>query len=456
MLLEESALEDKSLLVDLVLYNGKIYTTEGFTEAGIAIDNGRIFKIAKDTNLPKSSSKINLNEHLVLPGLIDSHVHLRDQERAYREDFFTGTRAAAAGGFSLVLDMPNNKPVTMDVQSLRERMKLAEKRLLVNVAFYSAFPETLNDIRSIVNEGAVAFKLFLLEKIGGLNIDDDAAMLQAFNEVGRASVPVAVHAEDKETFEAEVKRMQSENHSDIYAYLKAHSPDVEAKAVQRVIRLAGKSKTHVHLCHISSVQSLSLIKMAKDAGVNVTCEVTPHHLLLASKDLKRYKSLAVTIPPVRTREDLKALWSALRQGLIDTLGSDHAPHAMKEKKPESVWKVKPGIAGLETTIPLLLTQVNKGRLTMAELVQLTSEKPAKIFHLNNRGALSKGCYADLVVVDIKREHEIDSSKFYSKAKFSPFDGWKAKGKPVKTFVNGHLVMDEGEIFAKPGTGQIIR
>ncbi len=455
MLLEESAVEDKHLLVDLVLHNGKIYTLKGFTAAGIAIEKGRIFKIAKETNLPKASSKMNLNGHIVLPGLIDSHVHLRDQERAYKEDFFTGTAAAAAGGFSLVIDMPNNKPVTMNAQSLKGRMKLAEKRVLVNVAFYSAFPQTTKEISSIAKGGAIAFKLFLLEKIGGLNIDDDTEVLRAFNEVKKADVPVAVHAEDKETFESKMKRIQDEKRNDIDALLEAHSSKVEAKAVQRIIRIAKKSEAHVHFCHISSAESLSLIKKARSVGVNITCEVTPHHLLLTSRDLKRYKNLAVTLPPARTGEDMKALWNALKQGLIDTLGSDHAPHAVEEKKPESVWEVKPGIAGLETMLPLMLTQVNKGRLTIAELIQLTSKKPAETFRLRDRGTLGKGCLADLVVVDIKREHKIDSSKFHSKAKFSPFDGWKAKGKPEKTFVNGRLVMDEGEIVAKPGTGQII-
>lgn len=444
------------MLVDLALCNGKIYTPKGFAEAGIAIENGRIFKIAKETNLPKASSKIDLNGHIVLPGLIDSHVHLRDQNRAYKEDFFTGTAAAAAGGFSLVMDMPNNKPVTMDVQSLRERMKLAEKRVVVNVAFFSAFPETLEEIGSIVKEGAVAFKLHLLEKIGGLNIDDDTAVLRAFDEVRKEGVPVAVHAEDKDDFESKVRKLQNENRSDIDAFLEAHSSDVEVKAVQRMIRLGEKSSARIHFCHISSAKSLSLIKKARSFGVNITCEVTPHHLLLTTQDLKRYKNLAVTIPPVRTKGDVKALWNALKEGLVDTVGSDHAPHAVEEKKHESIWDVKPGIAGLETTLPLLLTQMNKGRLTLTELVQLTSKGPAEIFHLKDRGALSRGCHADLVVVDSKQEHKIDSSKFHSKCKFSPFDGWKVRGRPVKTFVNGRLVMDKGEIVAKPGIGEIIR
>ncbi len=142
--------------------------------------------------------------------------------------------------------------------------------------------------------------------------------------------------------------------------------------------------------------------------------------------------------------------------MIDAVASDHAPHMVEEKEAESVWEVKPGIPGLETMLPLLLTQVNEGRLTLPNLINVTSKRPAEIFHLRDRGSLAEGCYADLVVVDMKRKHRIDSSKFYSKAKYSPFDGWKVKGIPTKTFVNGKLVMDDGEIVAKPGTVQIIR
>ncbi len=439
-----------------MLRNAKIYIRGRIVEAGLAIDEGRIFKIAKEPNLPSASTKMNLKGHITLPGLIDPHVHLRNQQLAYKEDFFSGTAAAAAGGVTLTIDMPNNKPVTMDSTSLRERMRLAERRAVVNVAFYSAFPEKLEDVPSIVEDGAVAFKLYMSEKIGGLDVDDDKSLLQAFNKVVKMGVPVAVHAEDRKILENMRREMEKAGRKDLGAYLKAHPPEAEARAISRIIQLAKKSGVQVHFCHMTSAIGLNAFLTAKKAGLSVTCEVTPHHFLLSSEHFKRYGTFALTDPPLRTKEDVMALWSALKQGSIDALASDHAPHTIEEKEVRSVWDTKPGIPGLETTLPLLLTQVNEGRLTMEDLVRLTSEKPLKIFNLRNRGGLEKGNWADIVVVDINRKYKIDSSNFYSKAKYSPFNGWSVKGKPTKTFVNGQLVMDEGDVIAKPGTGQILR
>jgi len=444
------------LTVDLVLRNTKVYTSRGIVKAGVAIDEGRIFKVAKEPSLPQASIESDLKGHLLLPGLIDPHVHHRDQQLAYKEDFSSGTAAAAAGGVTLTIDMPNNKPVTMDVKSLRERMNLAKTRAVVNVAFYSAFPENLEEIRPIVMEGAVAFKLYLSQRIGGLDIEDDDALLHAFNEVKKRKVLISVHAEDMGMLEKMREEMQRAGRKDVEAYLKVHSPEAEKRAVERILQLVKKSGVHIHFCHISSAGGLKNILTAKSMGLPVTCEVTPHHLLLSSEHLKRYGMMVLMNPPLRTREDAEALWKALKQGFIDALASDHAPHTMEEKEYGSVWNIKPGIPGLETTLPLLLTQVNMGRLTISDLVRATSEMPAKIFRLRGRGSVEEGCCADLVVVDMRREYEIDSSRFYSKAKFSPFDGWRVKGKPIKTFVNGQLVMDEGEIVAKPGTGQIVR
>jgi len=444
------------LLVDLVLNNAKIYTRKRIVEGGIAIDEGRIFRIAREPNLPQASGKIDLKGLLLLPGVIDSHVHLRDQQLAYKEDFFSGTAAAAVGGVTSVIDMPNNKPVTMSSESLRERMGIAEKRAIVNVGFYSAFPRDLSEISLIVEEGAVAFKLFLSQKIGGLDIDDDKTLLQAFDKVSETKVPIAVHAEDRAMVERATGKLQKAGRRDVEARLEARSPQAEGKAVQRTVRLLERTRARVHFCHLSSAAGLNAFVDAKKDGLPVTCEVTPHHLFLSSEHLKRLKTLALVDPPLRTQKDIRALWKALRQGLIDVISTDHAPHAIEEKRAASVWEAKAGFPGLETMLPLLLTQVNQGHLSLSTLVRATSERPAQIFSLKNRGRLVEGNHADVVAVDMNREYEIDASKFYSKAKYSPFDGWKAKGKPVKTIVDGNLVMDEGEITAEPGTGRIIR
>jgi dihydroorotase len=436
----------------MVLRNAKIYGYAGIIEAGLAIDDGRILRIAKETNLPPASIKLNLKGQLVLPGFIDSHVHLRDQQLAYKEDFFTGTAAAAIGGVTLTLDMPNNKPVTMDSKALKDRMELAEKRAVVNVAFHSAFPKDLGEVPQIVELGAVAFKLYMSEEIGGLSTNGDEVLLRAFNKVAQMRVPIAVHAEDRGIIENMRRKMEKAGRRDVEAYVKVHSPAAEVKATRRIIQLVKKSSVNVHFCHVSSTAALDIILKAKNAGLPLTCEVTPHHLLLSSEYLKRNGTMALTDPPLRTREDIEFLWNAVKDGSIDVLASDHAPHTTEEKRAASVWEVKPGIPGLETMLPLLLTRVNEGCIKISDLVKLASEIPAKIFNLEGRGGLEVGNHADIVVVDMNLEYRIDSSKFYSKAKYSPFDGWKVKGKPTKTIVNGQLVMDEGRIVAKPGTG----
>ena len=441
--------------VDLVLHNARIYTPQGLSTAYIAIDNGKIFKISK-TDRPEASTRLNLKGNIVLPGVIDSHVHLRDQLLAYKEDFFSGTAAAAAGGVTSVMDMPNNSPTTMSSESLRERMSLAKNRVFVNVAFYSTFPKNTKEPHFIAKEGAIAFKLYLSMKIGDLSIDNDDSLSYAFETAMEMNIPFAVHAEDRGMLEQRKEEMKRDGKDDIAAYIHVHSPNAEEKAISRVTRLAGRSGAPIHVCHLSSLAGLQALSKARTTGFSITCEVTPHHLLLSSRDLKHRKTYALTDPPLRSREDTAALWSALKRGSIDTIASDHAPHTIEEKKAESVWDAKPGIPGLETTLPVLLTQVNEKRLTISELVRLTSEKPATIFHLKDRGWLVEGYWADLAVVDMKQEHKIDSSKFLSKAKYSPFDGWKVKGKLVKTFVKGRLVYDDGEIVSRPGTGQIIR
>ena len=444
------------MIADLILNNAKAYIANEIVDCSLAINQGKILKIGKEQNMPKTQTKIDLNNLLILPGLIDVHVHLRDEGKAHKEDFYSGTAAAAAGGITTVLDMPNNNPVTMSIEGLRRRMEIAKGKILVNVGFYSEFPKNTKETEEIIREGAVAFKLFMVEQIGGLDIDDDYILLEAFKTVSELRVPVAVHAEDKTTLKKVEDELKRGNRNDIEAFLRAHSENVEVIAMKRLLTIAKQTNVHMHFCHMSTENGLKAIIDGKKSGIKVTCETTPHHLFLSVNDLRRIGTLALTMPPIRERHHATALWNGIRNSLIDILASDHAPQTPGEKKAESVWDVKVGIPGLETTLPLLLTEVKHGRLSIADIVRLMSEKPAEIFGLKGIGCLKEGNNADVTVVDLDRKHKIDASKFHSKAKYSPFNGWNVEGKPVKTFVGGQLIMDEGEIVAEAGSGRIIR
>lgn len=445
----------EKLKAELVLKDLKAYVDGAIAECCLAIKNGKIAKIGKFAQMPKADVEISLKGLLALPGLIDVHVHLRDEGKAYKEDFYSGTAAAAAGGFTTVLDMPNNRPVTMSAESLTERMKKAKEKILVNVGFYSEFPSNIHGIDEIVSVGATAFKLFLGEQVGGLDIDDDNVLMDAFKKVA-SRAPIAVHAEDRWMLKSAEERLKQKSRKDIKAFLEVHSERVEAKAIRRVLEIAKKTMARVHFCHISTKQGLDLIVKAKKAGLPATCEVTPHHLFLSVEDLMRIGTLALTMPPLRAKSHIKALWKGLKKLWIDVVGSDHAPHTFAEKNVDSVWDVKGGIPGLETTLPLLLTEVNAGKLSIADVVRLMGENPASVFGLKGSGSLREGFRADLVVVDLKKEFRLNASSFHSKAKFSPFDGRLVRGMVIKTFVGGQLVMDEGEIVAKQGCGKIIK
>jgi dihydroorotase (multifunctional complex type) len=444
------------VIVDSVLTNAKAYLNKEIVDCSIAIENGKIFKIGKETQMPNADKKTNLGNMLVLPGLIDVHVHLRDEGKAYKEDFYTGTAAAAAGGFTTVLDMPNNDPVTMSTETLKKRMRIAGSRSIVNIGFYSEFPNDLGEVAGIVAQGAVGFKLFMARQVGGLNIDDDDALQETFRKVGESGVPVAVHAEDKALLMANEERLKRANRHDAAAFLKAHSERVEIKAVERLLEVSAQTGVRLHFCHMTTEEGLKAVVETKKSGRNVTCEVTPHHLLLSNVDYERSGLMLTIMPPLRGESHIEALWKGVAEGWVDVLGSDHAPHALSEKSAGSVWDVKVGVPGLETTLPLMLTMVRKNRISLAHVVQLLSEKPAELFNLRDRSGLAQGRKADLTVVDFKRKFRIDASKFHSKAKYSPFDGWEVQGSPVKTFVNGLLVMDEQGIVAKAGSGEVIR
>ena len=442
------------MVVDLRITNAKVFMQGRILESGIAADDGAIIKIGKATHLPQADKNIDANGMLLVPGLVDPHVHLRDMQFAYKEDFCTGTSAAAVGGFTTVLDMPNTPPITDSAERLREKKSIASRLVVVNVGFYASFPRSLDEIDFLVEEGAVAFKVHLLKKWTELNIDDFGVLKSAVSKAGSLGKLVAFHAEDRDTIEPEILRFKNQGRSSAADFLAAHSEESEWRAVSKIINLSS-TQAHLHVCHVSSERSVSMIKDARRSGAKITVEVTPHHMLLDSSALVKRGTEALTEPPIRFRTNNHELFLHLVDGSIDIIASDHAPHSIEEKRLSTVWDAPPGIAGLETVVPLLLTKVNLGEISLTRFVEAVSSGPATLFKLKTKGQIWEKYDADFALIDLYREGKIDASRFKSKAKFSPFDGMKVRGSVAKTFVNGMLVMEDREVYAKPGSGSIL-
>jgi dihydroorotase (multifunctional complex type) len=442
--------------MSLSVANVKLVLRQQITEGGISIRDGRIDKICKTSLLPASDKTINGKGLIAIPGLIDAHVHLRDMELSYKEDFSSGTLAAAAGGFTTVLDMPNTRPPTNSEERLVEKIAKARTAVHVNVGFYASLAESALDLRKMIYAGAIAFKLYMNEPDADSWQNDPQRLVSSFEECGALGVTVAVHAEIGPAIARIQTKYVKAGRNSAQDFLRAHAPRFELKAVQTIIDLARRAHSKVHVCHLSTHRSLREISSARKRGVEITCEATPHHLLLDTTSLKRKGGFALMVPPLRRHADINALWRAMVRSEIDIVASDHAPHTLDEKTGRNVWSVRPGMPGLETTLPLLLTRVHRGELTLTRLVQLLAEKPADIFGLQGKGRLQAGMDGDLVLIDPKARSKIDSSNFHSKAHFSAFDGFKCAGQPVTTIVAGHVVFDRGEIVERNQGGIVAR
>ncbi|RLE55672.1 MAG: hypothetical protein DRJ30_03445 [Candidatus Methanomethylicota archaeon] len=433
--------------VDLLITGGNIFWKNRFVEASIAIDKGKIVAIGKEPNLPKAEKTLNFKDKIILPGLIDVHVHLRDQNLSYKETFESGTMAAAAGGLTTILDMPNNDPLTISPESFNMRVNSARGRIYVNVGFYSLLPGDPTDFKRLVEMGVTAFKLYLNKPYGNLDISNDEDLASSLLLCKKFSMPIAVHAEDYAIISKFEEQFKSLNLSNFNYFLHAHSKEAEIKALLRLLKILKNLNYKVHISHLSTAEAAKIIAENRDY---FTCEVTPHHLFLDSTVINRLKGFAIMAPPLRSKSDITYLWRSLRHRIIDIIASDHAPHSLAEKISENVWKVKPGIPGLETMLPLMLDSVNKGLLSLNRLVELMAENPARIFRLPFKGFIDIGFDADLTIVDLHRKWLINPSKFMSKAKYSPFNGFEVAGYPFATIVKGRLVFFNGEIFERAG------
>lgn len=352
--------------------------------------------------------KINNMQKLIrLPGLIDPHVHLREPGATQKEDFTTGTKAAIAGGYTTVLDMPNNPVATISPEALQEKVNLAKDRIYADVGFHFGTSSKSIQYFTEVAPKVFGLKVYMNQTTGDLLMEDDQTLEAVFSGWPKWK-PVLVHA--------------------------------EGDTLQKAISLAKKFGNKLHVCHVSLKEEVEAIKAAKMDGLNLSCEVSCHHLFLTEEDAKRLGSFGMMKPPLSSKADQEALWEAIADGTIDMVASDHAPHTKEEKSGE---KPPYGVPGLETTLPLLLTAVNDGRLTLDKLVELTSINPRKIFGIPEQ----ENTYVE---VDMGESYVIDEKNLQTKCGWTPFTGMKVTGKVKKVVLRGKVVFDGKEIFGSYG------
>ncbi len=405
----------------------------------VLIENGRIKKVDKGISV-SADKVINADNLIVFPGLIDMHVHLREPGREDEETVETGTRAAVKGGFTTVACMPNTEPVADSAAVIEYIKEKARSKALARVLPIGALTkelksEELSPMNELIEAGVIAFSN------DGESVMDAEVMRRALEYSKMFDVPVIVHAEDKRL---SVDGQINEGLYSTVLGLKGIPAAAEEVIIARDLILAKMTGAKIHFAHVSTRGSVELIRRAKEEGINVTCEVTPHHLTLTDAMIESYDSNYKVNPPLRSEIDVLALREGLKDGTIDAIASDHAPHALHEKERE--FQFAPfGIIGLETTLPLVLTELVEAReLSLLSLVEKLTINPAKILGLD-LGTLSEGSAADITIIDNKAKVKVDVNSFESKSKNSPFRDWELTGLVKYVLVNGKLVLEIGII-----------
>jgi len=425
-----------------LIKNGNILAENGErVQRDIRIRENIITEIGEQLQ-PAGEEVWDASGQLVTPGFIDLHVHLREPGGEHKETIETGTLAAARGGFTTIAAMPNTRPVPDTAEHLQALNKRIEETAHVRVLPYASITireagKELTDFASLKENGAFAFT------DDGVGIQQAGMMYEAMKQAAAVGAAVVAHCEDNTLIYGGAV------HDGEFAS-KFGVPGIpsicEAVHIARDVLIAEAAGCHYHVCHISTKESVRTVRDAKKAGIHVTAEVTPHHLLLCDEDIPGLNTNYKMNPPLRGREDREALIEGLLDGTIDFIATDHAPHTEEEKA--AGMKTAPfGIVGLETAFPLLYTNfVKAGIITLKQLVDWMTEKPAKAFNLPF-GRLEEGTIADLTIVDLELEKEIDINQFASKGKNTPFSNWKCNGWPTATFVGGKLVWQEGRVKA---------
>jgi len=436
-------------VADLVIRDGSIVSPESVIAASIAIKDGVIIAVGAEEAMPPARETLDARGLHVLPGAIDVHVHFRDPGYPHKEDFATGTAAAAFGGVTTVFDMPNTIPPTGTGEALAAKHRIAAASAHVDFGLYGLLGEdTIEHVPALVEGGVIGFKLYMGNTFGKIPCPSTGAMLEAFEAVAPTGKRVSLHAETNSIMERRETRMREANRLDPLAHLAARPAIVAVEAVSRAAILAEWTGARIHVLHISSAAELRPLREAKARGVDITGETCPQYLLLSSDDYARLGGVIRVNPPVREAKNQEPLWRALADGTVDIIATDHAPHSPAEKTRNDIWTVDCGFPGVETQMPLMLTEVAAGRMSICDYVRWSAAKPAQIWGLYPRkGVIAAGSDADLTVVDLDRNWAIDDAKLQSRSKITPWNGRQVRGLPLHTLVRGRFVMRDRALVA---------
>lgn len=423
-----------------LIKNGQINTRKNMTTpAEIWIEDGRIKAIGTGFSEAEFDEVFDAKGQLITPGLVDVHVHLREPGFTYKETIEAGTRSAARGGFTTVCAMPNLNPVPDTAEKLKQVYDIIRKDAVVKVLQYAPITENLRseklvDQEALIEEGAFAFTN------DGVGVQTAGTMYLAMKEAAKNNKALVAHTEDESLlFDGVMHAGKKAEELGLPGILSV----TESSQIARDLLLAEATGVHYHVCHVSTKESVRVIRDAKKAGIQVTAEVSPHHLILIDEDIPEDFGFWKMNPPLRGREDREALIEGLLDGTIDCIATDHAPHGLEEKS-QSFMKSPFGIVGSETAFQLIYTHfVETGQFTLEQVINWLAVKPAEIFGLN-AGTLTVGAPADVAIFDITKTCTIDKEDFLSKGENTPFIGWKVKGETQMTFVNGKLVWQKGE------------
>jgi allantoinase len=454
---------------DLVIRGATVVTADGERRAAVAVAGGKILAVDRDGAMPEATETLDATGLHLLPGVIDTHVHLRDPGKVEREDWETGTRAAAAGGITTILEMPIALPPVHTAAILEARAAYVQPRSLVDFGLYGgAGADNLEEVPRMAAAGAIAFKTFRTspirgreEEFVGICCPHAGDMLEVMRRTAATGLLHVVHAEEQQVLERTIARVQGEGRRDGAAHALARPEVAEAASVAQCIALAAETGARLQIAHLSAASSVALVARAKDAGQAVTAETCPHYLFFTEEALARLGPYAKCNPPLRSAATQAALWEAVRQGVIDVIGTDHSPFTLQEKAAgeADIWAAPPGFPGLEEFLPLMLTAVHQGRVTLPDVVRLTSERAARLYGLwPRKGSLRPGADADLVLVDLNTATVHDHRTLQTKARETArlYDGLRLRGRVVATFVRGRPVVRDGEVVGQPGWGAWVR